>query len=61
MTAVTLTAAARRRSLLADIRIPGAPLHGLLAALCAVGRRLGFRAARGEAGPSPLATARVPS
>jgi SAM-dependent methyltransferase len=56
-----LTSEDRRRILLADARIPGVVANRLLGAVCAVERRLGFAAARGKAGPTLLATARVPS
>jgi SAM-dependent methyltransferase len=59
--AAGMTAADRRRILLEDTRIPGFAINRLLAMMCEAELRLGFAAARDKAGPTLLATARVPS
>jgi SAM-dependent methyltransferase len=59
--ASSLDEAERRALWQANFRVPPWPLNPLLGALCDVERGLGFGGARGRAGASLLATARVPS
>jgi len=51
---------AQRRLILADLRVPAAPVDALLRLACRLEARLGFEAARGRPGPTLLATGRVP-
>jgi SAM-dependent methyltransferase len=52
--------ASRRRTMLADVRVPPAPLNALLRWACSWEARLGFQGAKDRIGPSLLVTGRVP-
>jgi 2-polyprenyl-3-methyl-5-hydroxy-6-metoxy-1,4-benzoquinol methylase len=54
-----LTAAERDRLVLADTRVPRAPINLLLRVLCAAERTFGFASARDKAGASLLAVGRL--
>jgi SAM-dependent methyltransferase len=56
-----IATAERRRILLDDVRVPHPVVNRLLGLLCGAELRFGFTAARNKAGPTLLATARVPS
>ncbi|HTE51942.1 MAG TPA: hypothetical protein VK698_13905, partial [Kofleriaceae bacterium] len=57
----TYTRHEARRALIHSLRVPVAPLNGLLRAVCALERRTSLRRAVDRPGPTILAVGRVPA